>query len=109
MSSPSSRNRVLVASVLALVMGGVAPSSWGAEPRPRGDRVSDDAPATQPRGARGDNGIVVDGDEERAADARRRRANEDDWFRDRAYRDDYARRGPGSVNGEFPSAEVGDF
>lgn len=36
-------------------------------------------------------------------EARRRRANEDDWFRDRAYREGYEERGA------FPSAEMHDF
>jgi hypothetical protein len=111
MPSTSSRNRVWGASVLACVIGAVAAvPAWGAEPRVRPVADDDnDVPAAAPAQRNGQGLAAAEADGDAAADARRRRVNNDDWFRDRAYRDGYARYGAGSVNGEFPSAEVGDF
>jgi hypothetical protein len=79
--------------------------AWGAEGRV-GRASGNNVPTTRRADDRSRAPAGVDDDAEDPADARRRRINDDDWFRDRAFREEYA---SGSVNGEFPSAEVHDY
>ncbi len=117
-----SRNWVFVAFVLVGLGSGV--TALAQETRPRRALPEEDrrfpatetatpfpapAPAaTQPpaRGVRDDSRRAMD--EADAREQRRRRVNDEDWFRDGAYRPAPA-EARGSVNGEFPSAEVNDF
>lgn len=108
LSSSRLRNRVFVAPVLALVMGGSP--AFAAEGRVRGSSMTSEAP---PSTRRADDrnrtpAVAEDTFDADPADPRRRHINDDDWFRDRGYRDE---AGPftGSINGDFPSAEVHDF
>ena len=106
-SSKRLRSKVFVAAVLTLMTA--ANSIWAAEGRVR--RTSMRTPAPPPATAKTDDQAVGAANDAAApddpVDARRQHVNDADWFRDRAYRDEF-NPSQGSVNGEFPSAELHD-
>jgi hypothetical protein len=106
-SSSSSRlgSTCLVASVLALVIGGSP--IWAAEGRVRRASSTSATPPPSTRQADDRDRPPAPADDADPTEARRLHVNDNDWFRDPSYRDDFNATG-GSVNGEFPSAEVHD-
>jgi hypothetical protein len=110
MSSVSSTrlcNGVFVAFVLALVMSGSPLRAAEERVRRVAAGPGDAPPPAMRQGADDRNRAPAGAAGQDPADARRLQVNNGDWFRDRALREEF-NPANGSINGEFPSAEVHD-